>query len=128
MGLFPLGSRLDLLIFKYDPILFHPLGWHYIIADFFAITGISYIQTMSVVWRILYWIYTLNNNESMSLDVADIATMYDLQTFGSSSFVLKVKAGHPHLVLKTRHNDRTWKERFFFVKRSSIPNGVKFAL
>ena len=60
----------------------------------------------------------------MSLDVADIATMYDLQTFRSSRFVLKVKAGHPHMVLKTRHNDKTWKERFFFVKRSSIPHGI----
>ena len=47
--------------------------------------------------------------------------MYDLQTFGSSRFIFKVKTGHPHLVLKTRHNDKTWKGRFFFVKRSSIP-------
>ena len=60
----------------------------------------------------------------MSLDVADIATMYALQTFGSSRFVLKVKAGHPHLVLKTRHNDKSWKEMFSFVKWSSIPHGV----
>ena len=79
---------------------------------------------MHVIWRTLYWIQTLNHSKNMSLNVADIATMYDLQTFGSSWFVLKVKADHPHLVLKTRHNDKTWKGKFFFVKRSSIPHGV----
>ena len=92
-----------------------------IIAEFFARTGISYIQAMPVIWKTLYWIHFLNHSKNMSLDVADIATMYDLQMFGSSRFILKVKTGHPHLVLKTRHNDKTWKGRFFFVKRSSIP-------
>ena len=92
-----------------------------IIAEFFAKTGISYIQAMPVIWKTLYWIHLLNQSKHMSLNVADIATMYDLQTFGSSRFILKVKTGHPHLVLRTRHNDKTWKGRFFFVKRSSIP-------
>ena len=95
-----------------------------IIAEFFAKTGISYIQAMPVIWRTLYSIHILNHSKNMSLDVADIATMYDLQTFGSSRFVLKIKAGQTHLVLKTRHNDKTWKGRFFFVKRSSIPHGI----
>ena len=92
-----------------------------IIAEFFAKTGISYIQAMPVIWKTLYWIHLLNQSKNMSLNVADISTMYDLQTFGSSRFILKVKTGHPHLVLRTRHNDKTWKGRFFFVKTSSIP-------
>jgi hypothetical protein len=92
-----------------------------IIAEFFEKTGISYIQAMPVIWKTLYWIQLLNDSNNMSLDISDVATMYDLQTFGSSRFILKVKTGHPHLVLKTRHNDKTWKGRFFFVKRSSVP-------
>ena len=53
-----------------------------IIAEFFAKTGISYIQAMPVIWKTLYWIHFLNRSKNMSLEVADIATMYDLQTFG----------------------------------------------
>ena len=60
----------------------------------------------------------------MSLNVGDIAMIYDLQSFGSSRFILKVKTGRLHLVLKTQHNDTAWKERLFFVKRDSIPEGV----
>ena len=94
-----------------------------IIAEFFRDTKISFIQTMPVIWRILHWIHRLKVNKGLNIGLGELASVYDLQTYGSSRFLFKVKKGRIHLVLKSRQNDGAWKERFFFVKRESIPDG-----
>ena len=52
-----------------------------------------------------------------------MASIYDLSTFGSSRFMLRVKTNKPHLILKSKQNDGAWKEKYFFVRRNSIPEG-----
>jgi hypothetical protein len=94
-----------------------------LIAEFVEVTKISYIQAMPVIWRILYWINLLNEKNEMKIGVNELASVYDLQTHGSSRFLFKLKTGKNRLVLKSKQNDGPWKERFFFVKRKSIPNG-----
>ena len=78
---------------------------------------------MPVIWRVLYWVDLLNEKRGMKIGVSELAFVYDLQTHGSSRFLFKVKTGKTHLVLKSKQNDGSWKERFFFVKRKSIPDG-----
>ena len=78
---------------------------------------------MPVIWRILYWINLLNEKNEIKIGVNELASVYDLQTHGSSRFLFKLKTGKNRLVLKSKQNDGPWKERFFFVKRKSIPNG-----
>ena len=94
-----------------------------IISDFFKVTGLSFIQAMPIIWRILYWIHQLNERKNLNIGVGELASVYDLQTYGSSRFLFKVKPGQNHLVLRSKQNDGPWKERFFFVKRASIPDG-----
>ena len=64
-----------------------------IISDFFMITGLSFIQTMPIIWRVLYWINLLNENKKLNIGVEELASVYDLQTYGSSRFLFKVKPG-----------------------------------
>ena len=78
---------------------------------------------MPIIWRILYWIHQLNEKKNLNIGVEEFASVYDLQTYGSSRFLFKVKPGQNHLVLRSKQNDGPWKERFFFVKRASIPDG-----
>jgi hypothetical protein len=94
-----------------------------IVSEFFKITGLSFIQAMPIIWRVLYWINLLNQNKKLNIGVEDLASVYDLSTYGSSRFLFKVKPGQNHLVLRSKQNDGPWKERFFFVKRASIPDG-----
>ena len=94
-----------------------------IVSDFFTVTGLSFIQAMPIIWRVLYWINLLNENKKLNIGVEELASVYDLQTYGSSRFLFKVKLGRNHLVLKSKQNDGPWKERYFFVKRASIPDG-----
>jgi hypothetical protein len=94
-----------------------------IVSDFFKVTGISFIQAMPIIWRVLYWINQMNQNKKLNIGIGELASVYDLSTYGSSRFLFKVKPGKNHLVLKSKRNDGPWKERFFFVKRASIPDG-----
>ena len=94
-----------------------------IVSEFFKVTGISFIQAMPIIWCVLYWINQLNQSKKLYIGVEELASVYDLSTYGSSRFLFKVKSGQNHLVLKSKRNDGPWKERFFFVKRASIPDG-----
>ncbi|KAJ0434276.1 hypothetical protein HanIR_Chr17g0879721 [Helianthus annuus] len=83
--------------------------------SFFSLTGISYIQAMPMIWRVLYTFERIR--------MAELADLYDLTTFGSYRYLLKRKAGEDHPVFKVTKNDTNWKRRFFFVRRDTIPNG-----
>ncbi|KAJ0617044.1 hypothetical protein HanIR_Chr02g0097151 [Helianthus annuus] len=91
--------------------------------SFFSLTGISYIQAMPMIWRVLYTFERIIEQEGIDLGMAELAALYDLTTFGSHRYLLKRKAGEDHPVLKVTKNDTNWKRRFFFVRRDSLPNG-----
>ncbi|KAJ0681769.1 hypothetical protein HanPI659440_Chr16g0639811 [Helianthus annuus] len=91
--------------------------------SFFSLTGISYIQAMPMIWRVLYTLERIIEQEGIDLGMAELPEMYDLTTFGSCRYLFKQKAGEDHPVLKVTKNDTNWKRRFFFVRRDTIPNG-----
>ena len=69
------------------------------------------------------WIDRLNHSKTMDIGALELALVYDLSTFGSSRFLLRVKANKHHLILKLKQNEGAWKEKYFFVIRDAIPNG-----
>ncbi|KAF5792894.1 hypothetical protein HanXRQr2_Chr09g0411141 [Helianthus annuus] len=91
--------------------------------SFFSLTGISYIQAMPMIWRVLYTFERIIEQEGIDLGMAELAELYDLTTFGSHRYLLKRKAGEDHPIFKVTKNDTNWKRRFFFVKRDSILDG-----
>ena len=91
--------------------------------SFFSLTGICYIQAMPMIWRVLYTLERIIEQEGIDLGMAELAEMYDLTTFGSHRYLFKRKAGEEHPVLKVTKNDMNWKRRFFFVRRDTIPDG-----
>lgn len=91
--------------------------------EFFKIKKVSSIQAMPAVWRTHYWISWLNCSMGINIGLNELDNVYDLLTFGNSHFLLKVKTNMSTLVLKSKHNDGAWKEKYFFVRRNSIPNG-----
>ena len=103
------------------------IGYSYPFPDFtqsfFSLTGISYIQAMPMIWRVLYTLERIIEQEGIDLGMAELGEMYDLTTFGSHRYLFKRKAGEDHPVFKVTKNDTNWKRRFFFVRRDSIPNG-----
>ena len=78
---------------------------------------------MPGVWRILHWISLLNENKGTNIGLEEIASVYDIKSFRSFWFLLKRKPGHTPLFEDFNQEDGLWKERFFFVKRSTIPHG-----
>ncbi|KAJ0476986.1 hypothetical protein HanHA300_Chr13g0483371 [Helianthus annuus] len=91
--------------------------------SFFSLTGMSYIQAMPMIWRVLCTLERIIEQEGIDLGMSELAELYDLTTFGSCRFLLKRKAGEDHPVFKVTKNDTNWKRRFFFVRRDTIPNG-----
>ena len=91
--------------------------------SFFSLTGISFIQAMPMIWRVLYTFERIIEQEGIDLGMSELAELYDLTTFGSHRYLLKRKAGEDHPIFKVTKNDANWKRRFFFVKRDSIPDG-----
>ena len=63
-----------------------------IISEFFEVTRISYIQSMPIIQRILFWVHRLNQTKDLSIGLADLAHMYGLTNLGISRFLLKVKS------------------------------------
>ena len=91
--------------------------------SFFSLTGICYIQAMPMIWRVLYTLERIIEQEGIDLGMAELGEMYDLTTFGSHRYLFKRKAGEDHPVFKVTKNDTNWKRRFFFVRRDTIPDG-----
>ncbi|KAJ0863214.1 hypothetical protein HanPSC8_Chr12g0527341 [Helianthus annuus] len=77
--------------------------------SFFSLTGIWYIQAMPMIWRVLYTLERIIEQEGIDLSMAELAEMYDLTTFGSHRYLFKRKAGEDHPVFKVTKNDTNWK-------------------
>ncbi|KAF5769371.1 hypothetical protein HanXRQr2_Chr14g0647451 [Helianthus annuus] len=108
-------------------VAFPAIGYSYpfptFTQSFFSLTGISYIQAMPMIWRVLYTFERIIEQKGIDLGMAELAELYDLTTFGSHRYLLKRKAGEDHPVFKVTKNDTNWKRRFFFVRRDTIPDG-----
>ncbi|KAJ0874580.1 hypothetical protein HanPSC8_Chr11g0465941 [Helianthus annuus] len=90
---------------------------------FFSLTGISYIQAMPMIWRVLYTLERIIEQEGIDIGMAELGELYDLTTFGSHRYLFKRRPGEEHPIFKATKNDTNWKRRFFFVRRDTIPDG-----
>ncbi|KAJ0447675.1 hypothetical protein HanLR1_Chr17g0666641 [Helianthus annuus] len=91
--------------------------------SFFALTGMCFIQAMPMIWRVLYTMDNIIEQEGIEIGMSELAELYNLVSHGSHRFLFKHNPGAPHPILKTTKNDTHWKNRFFFVRRDSIPDG-----
>ncbi|KAF5795599.1 hypothetical protein HanXRQr2_Chr08g0341551 [Helianthus annuus] len=91
--------------------------------SFFSLTGISFIQAMPMVWRVLITLERIIEQHGIDLGMSELSEMYDLVSHGSHRYLLKRKPGEEHPIFKATKNDTNWKWRFFFVRRDSIPDG-----
>ncbi|KAJ0776943.1 hypothetical protein HanLR1_Chr02g0051521 [Helianthus annuus] len=91
--------------------------------SFISLTGISYIQAMPMIWRVLYTLERIIEQEGIDLGMSELGEMYDLTTFGSHRYLFKRRPGEEYPIFKATKNDTNWKRRFFFVRRDTIPNG-----
>ncbi|KAJ0441956.1 hypothetical protein HanIR_Chr16g0803711 [Helianthus annuus] len=78
---------------------------------------------MPMIWRVLYTLERIIEQEGIDLGMAELGELYDLTTFGSHRYLFKRKPGEGHPIFKATKNDTNWKRRFFFVRRDSIPDG-----
>ncbi|KAJ0780810.1 hypothetical protein HanPI659440_Chr06g0242011 [Helianthus annuus] len=90
---------------------------------FFTLTGISYSQAMPMLCRTLFTIEEILKTEDLEFGLLELPYLYSLVTHYSSRFLFKAKPHQPLSILKTTQNDFTGKNRFFFVRKDSIPNG-----
>ncbi|MFS8003738.1 hypothetical protein Hanom_Chr13g01217431 [Helianthus anomalus] len=91
--------------------------------SFFTLTGLCYIQAMPMMWRVLYTLENIIEQEGVEIGVSELIRLYNIVSHGSYRFLFKDKPGQPHPILKTTNNDTHWRNQFFFVKRDSIPDG-----
>ncbi|MFS7954350.1 hypothetical protein Hanom_Chr07g00629241 [Helianthus anomalus] len=64
-----------------------------------------YIQTMPMMWRVLYTIETIIEQEGIEIAMFELSRLYNLISHGSHRFLFKHKHGDPHTILKTTKND-----------------------
>ena len=81
---------------------------------------------MPIVWRVLFWIEKFNQSRGLDIGLLEFNYMYDLDSFGYSRFLLRLKPHQSPFVLKMKHNNGSWKEKYFFLRRDSIPGGIPY--
>ncbi|MFS7914342.1 hypothetical protein Hanom_Chr02g00152261 [Helianthus anomalus] len=74
--------------------------WH-----FFTLTGLSYNQTMPMLWRVLYTLEQIIKDEGLDFNLSELAYLYNLVSHDSHRFVFKAKPQQPLPLLKTTKND-----------------------
>ncbi|MFS7888588.1 hypothetical protein Hanom_Chr00s000001g01596991 [Helianthus anomalus] len=89
---------------------------------FFTLTGLCYIQDIPMVWRVLYTLEHILEQERIDIGMSELSQLYNLVSHGSHRYLFKSKPQQPHPILKTTKNDTNWRNQFFFVRRDSIPN------
>ncbi|KAM0036237.1 hypothetical protein Hdeb2414_s0014g00423971 [Helianthus debilis subsp. tardiflorus] len=92
------------------------------ISRFFELKGLSYAQTMPMVWRVLMVLDQIKSRHIPDLCVKDLPIAYRLRSHGNSRFLLFCTSKNP-LILKATKNEDQWQRKFFFVQRDSIVKG-----
>ncbi|KAM0055766.1 hypothetical protein Hdeb2414_s0006g00210021 [Helianthus debilis subsp. tardiflorus] len=90
--------------------------------QFFSTTGLSFAQTMPMVWRMLIILNQIKTFHVPDLCIVDIPIAYHLRSHGNSRFLLFSTSSNP-LILKVTRNEDGWQRKFFFVIRDSIAEG-----
>ncbi|MFS7927093.1 hypothetical protein Hanom_Chr04g00304861 [Helianthus anomalus] len=120
--------RLDVFSNEWVCFLAYPfsIGLRYpfpaFISRFFELTGLSYAQTMPMVWRMLVTLDQIRSRFIPHLCIEDLPVAYRLRSQGNSRFLLFLTSKNP-LILKPIKNEDKWQRMFFFVKRDSITGG-----
>ncbi|MFS7986235.1 hypothetical protein Hanom_Chr11g01007941 [Helianthus anomalus] len=78
---------------------------------------------MPMLWRTLFTIEKILEKEDLEFGLSEFGYLYSLITHGSNRFLFKSKRHQLIPIHKTTRNDSTWKTRFFFIRRDSIPYG-----
>ncbi|KAF5798398.1 hypothetical protein HanXRQr2_Chr07g0292441 [Helianthus annuus] len=89
---------------------------------FFTLTALCYIQAMPMLWRVLYTLEHIIEQEGIDIGMSVLSQQYNLVSHGSYRYLFKSKPQKPLPTLKTTKNDTNWRNQFFFVRRDSIPN------
>ncbi|KAF5773699.1 hypothetical protein HanXRQr2_Chr13g0591471 [Helianthus annuus] len=92
------------------------------ISRFFELIGLSYAQTMPMVWRVLMVPDQIKSRHCPDLCIEDLPIAYRLRSHGNNHFLLFPTSKNP-LILKATKNEYQWQRKFFFVKRDSIDGG-----
>ncbi|KAF5803202.1 hypothetical protein HanRHA438_Chr06g0277881 [Helianthus annuus] len=90
--------------------------------QFFRKTGLSFSQTMRMVWRVLIVLNQIKALNIPDLCIEDIPIAYRLRSHGSSRFLLFSTSCNPLILKATKYKDG-WQRKFFFVRRHSITEG-----
>ncbi|MFS7919004.1 hypothetical protein Hanom_Chr03g00207841 [Helianthus anomalus] len=103
------------------------IGLRYLFPDFisrfFDLNGLSFAQTMPMVWRVLMMLDQIKSCHIPNLCIEDLLIAYCLRSHGNSRFLLFSTSKNP-FILKATKNEDGWKRKFFFVKRDSIDKVV----
>ncbi|KAJ0957340.1 hypothetical protein HanPSC8_Chr01g0026111 [Helianthus annuus] len=78
---------------------------------------------MPMVWRVLYTLEHIVEQEGIDIGLSELSQLYNLVSHGSHRFLFKSKPQQAYPILKTTKNDSNWRNQFLFVRRDSIPNG-----
>ncbi|MFS7964546.1 hypothetical protein Hanom_Chr08g00751611 [Helianthus anomalus] len=99
--------------------------------DFFRTTGLSFSQTMPMLWRVLVVLGRIKNTDIPELCVNDLPVVYRLRSHGSSRFLFYSTTNNPLILRATRNKDE-WKtkvlsqvERVFRKLATPLTNSVK---
>ncbi|MFS8003918.1 hypothetical protein Hanom_Chr13g01219511 [Helianthus anomalus] len=66
-----------------------------------------YIQAMPMMWRVLYTIENIIEQEGIEIGMSELSQLYNLVSHGSHRFLFKPKPGDSHPIHKTTKNDTT---------------------
>ncbi|MFS7936173.1 hypothetical protein Hanom_Chr05g00412361 [Helianthus anomalus] len=69
---------------------------------------------MLMVWRFLYTLENIIENERIDIGLSELNHLYNLVSNGSHRFPFKHKPQKPHPLLKVTKNDTNWRNQFFF--------------
>ncbi|MFS8001168.1 hypothetical protein Hanom_Chr13g01187091 [Helianthus anomalus] len=79
----------------------------------FELTGLSYSQTMPMVWRVLVTLDQIKSRHIPDLYIEYLPVAYRLRSHGNNRFLLFSNSKNP-LILKATKNEDKWQRKFFF--------------
>ncbi|MFS7942821.1 hypothetical protein Hanom_Chr06g00493011 [Helianthus anomalus] len=90
------------------------------IMDFLRSTGLSFSQTMPMIWRVLVILDRIKNTHIPELCVNDLPVVYRLRSHGSSRFLLYSTSNNP-LGLRASRIEEDLKTKLFFCEKKFDP-------
>ncbi|KAJ0923124.1 hypothetical protein HanPSC8_Chr05g0212051 [Helianthus annuus] len=89
------------------------IGYNYpfpaFMQSFLTLTSLCYIQAMPMLWRVLFTLEHIIEDEGIDIGLSELSYTYNLVTHGSYRFLFKHKPQQPHPLLKVTKNDTHWR-------------------